>query len=187
MLKELVKIANKLDSLGLTKEADVLDSFIQKTAAATRTMAPTIDTHLIRDLVSEKANDKFREANKAKSSFEMGIELKVVERLHSFLNSAGDKVYVTTNDNYTYSLWLEDPLDPRSKADPRKPTGMAVRLTAAELIEAIGQDHFNYIKKSAREAGYIEDEITRSGYGEWQFTGDTSELDMMGYTPDVLK
>ena len=31
-IKELTKIANKLDSLGLTKEADVLDSYIRKTA-----------------------------------------------------------------------------------------------------------------------------------------------------------
>ncbi len=32
MLKELVKIANRLDSLGLSKEADILDSYIQKLA-----------------------------------------------------------------------------------------------------------------------------------------------------------
>jgi hypothetical protein len=33
MFKNLVKIANKLDSLGLTKEADVLDRYIKKVAA----------------------------------------------------------------------------------------------------------------------------------------------------------
>jgi hypothetical protein len=33
MLKELVKVANKLDSLGLTKEADVVDGLINKMAA----------------------------------------------------------------------------------------------------------------------------------------------------------
>jgi len=32
MLKELVKVANKLDSLGLTKEADFIDNFILKVA-----------------------------------------------------------------------------------------------------------------------------------------------------------
>lgn len=32
MLKELVKIANKLDGLGLTREADVLDAYIRKSA-----------------------------------------------------------------------------------------------------------------------------------------------------------
>ena len=32
MLRQIVKIANKLDSLGLTKEADVLDRYIQKVA-----------------------------------------------------------------------------------------------------------------------------------------------------------
>ena len=32
MLRQMVKIANKLDSLGLTKEADVLDRYIQKMA-----------------------------------------------------------------------------------------------------------------------------------------------------------
>jgi hypothetical protein len=34
MLSKLAKIANRLDSLGLTREADVLDSFIRKVAAA---------------------------------------------------------------------------------------------------------------------------------------------------------
>ena len=33
MLKNLVKIANRLDSLGLSAEADVIDGFIQKMAA----------------------------------------------------------------------------------------------------------------------------------------------------------
>ena len=32
MLKELVKVANRLDHLGLQKEADVIDNFIQKVA-----------------------------------------------------------------------------------------------------------------------------------------------------------
>lgn len=32
MLKDLVKIANRLDSLGLTKEADIIDSYLNKTA-----------------------------------------------------------------------------------------------------------------------------------------------------------
>jgi antitoxin component of RelBE/YafQ-DinJ toxin-antitoxin module len=35
MLKDLVKIANKLDSLGLTKEADVIDTFLNKIAKYT--------------------------------------------------------------------------------------------------------------------------------------------------------
>ena len=34
MIKVLAKIANKLDSLGLSKEADVLDSYIKKEAYA---------------------------------------------------------------------------------------------------------------------------------------------------------
>lgn len=33
MLKDLVKVANRLDSLGLTREADTLDLFIQKEAS----------------------------------------------------------------------------------------------------------------------------------------------------------
>lgn len=32
MLKQIVKIANKLDSLGLTKEADILDGYLSKIA-----------------------------------------------------------------------------------------------------------------------------------------------------------
>jgi len=32
MLKDLVKIANKLDQIGLTKEADILDNFVKKLA-----------------------------------------------------------------------------------------------------------------------------------------------------------
>lgn len=193
MLKDLVKVANRLDSLGLTKEADILDSFVRKTAGATRTMAPTIDTGLIREVLSEKANNKLREANKAKSghssksNFNIANELRIVESLNSFLDSAGDKVYITTNNGFLYSLWLEDPLDPRSKADPRNPGSMEASLSAKELSEAIGEDYFNMIKDPAREAGYIEAKINQSGYGEWQFSGDKSELDMMGYTSDVLK
>jgi hypothetical protein len=34
MLKELLKVANRLDSLGLTKEADTIDAFIRKIADA---------------------------------------------------------------------------------------------------------------------------------------------------------
>jgi len=33
MLKDLVKIANRLDSLGLTKEADIIDGYLSKSAA----------------------------------------------------------------------------------------------------------------------------------------------------------
>lgn len=40
MLRQIVKIANKLDSLGLTKEADVLDRYIQKMAAGPVVVAP---------------------------------------------------------------------------------------------------------------------------------------------------
>ena len=35
MLKDLLKVASKLDSLGLTKEADVVDTLIQKIAGYT--------------------------------------------------------------------------------------------------------------------------------------------------------
>lgn len=35
MLKDLVKIANKLDSLGLTKEADIIDAYLNKVAKYT--------------------------------------------------------------------------------------------------------------------------------------------------------
>ena len=180
MLKELVKVANKLDHLGLTKEADFIDEIISKFAAATRIVPPTIPTHLIRSVVSERANDQFREANKTMSSAEMGLKLKSVERLHYFLDNAGDKVFITTNDDYYYSLWLEDPLDKHSRAEPGKYNEMEVRLYKAELIDAIGEDHFRSIKDKAREAGYIADEIQRSGYGRWQFSGDLSVLDESG-------
>ena len=187
MLKELLKLANRLDQLGLTKEADVLDSFVRKTAVLTRKMAPAIDTHLIREVLSEKANNKLREANKAKSghssmsNFDIANELRIAESLNSFLDSAGNRVYVTTGNGFLYSLWLEDPLDPKSKADPRNPGGMEVTLSAKELSEAMGEDYFNMTKNKAREAGYIEAKINQDGYGEWQFSGDESLL------PNVLE
>jgi len=187
MLKELLKLANKLDQLGLIKEADILDSFVRKTAAATRTMAPKIDTHLIRGVLSEKANDKFREANKLMSSYEVNLQLRAVEDLNSFLDSAGNRVYVTTGNGFYYSLWLEDPLDPKSKADPKNPGSMKVNLSAKELSDAIGEDYFNMIKDSAREAGYIEAKIIQDGYSKSLFSGDKSLLDMAGYTSDVLR
>ena len=40
MLKELVKIANKLDIIGLTKEADVIDNFLSKIAKSETKILP---------------------------------------------------------------------------------------------------------------------------------------------------
>ena len=39
MLKNLIKVANRLDNLGLSKEADLLDSIIKKIAASAFEMA----------------------------------------------------------------------------------------------------------------------------------------------------
>ena len=36
MLRKIARIANKLDSLGMTKEADYLDSFISKDSSASK-------------------------------------------------------------------------------------------------------------------------------------------------------
>jgi hypothetical protein len=36
MLKDLIKVANRLDNLGLQKEADIIDGFIQKMASDER-------------------------------------------------------------------------------------------------------------------------------------------------------
>lgn len=53
MLKELVKIANRLDYLGLQKEADIIDSFIRK-ASGEEDMDQKYRKSLIERLVNQK-------------------------------------------------------------------------------------------------------------------------------------
>lgn len=185
MIKELVKIANRLDNMGLKKEADAVDRMIRKIAVVSRESAPTIDRFLIEEFVNSKISEKEQEMKK-KDFFLQKFEMNTINYLKSFLNNAGDRVFITTEDNYFYELWLEDPLDPKSAADPRKENGMSIRMTERELVNSIGKEHLNHIKESAKKAGYILIGIKKSGYGEWQFTGDLSQLEESGYGKDVL-
>ena len=50
MLKELVKVANRLDSLGLTREADVLDRWINKVAAGAPRVTSGFDPSKIKGI-----------------------------------------------------------------------------------------------------------------------------------------
>jgi hypothetical protein len=60
MLRQMVKIANKLDSLGLTKEADVLDRYINKMAQESGGMSQ--DTDYDRMMQDERLKDAERRA-----------------------------------------------------------------------------------------------------------------------------
>jgi len=200
MIRDLVKVANKLDSLGLQKEADVIDALITKMAAVTRDSAPSIESMLVTEKInnmiadneakfeSEKQKDVTRPRDFQFKDYEwLG---KQTQHMKAFLSKAGEKIYVAKSpDGPGYQLWLEDPTDPRSKADPRNQgDGMSLSLSEETLISAIGKDHFDYIKEAADRAGRILAEIKRSGYGEWQFRGDdVTNLDMYGYTSEYLK
>jgi hypothetical protein len=111
---------------------------------------------------------------------------RTLNNLKEFITQATDKVYVTS-DGYNYQLWLEDPLDPRSKADPRKENGMSIIMSQDEMAESLGEDHLRRIKSHAKEAGSLLESVKKSGYGEWMFSGDLSQLEESGYTGDVLK
>lgn len=50
MLKELVKVANRLDSLGLTREADILDRWINKVAAGAPRVTSGFDPSKIKGI-----------------------------------------------------------------------------------------------------------------------------------------
>lgn len=52
MLKELVKVANKLDALGLTKEADIIDALLNKKASM-EDEAPPIDIETLKKAYEE--------------------------------------------------------------------------------------------------------------------------------------
>lgn len=187
MLKDLVKVANRLDSLGLSKEADIVDRLITKLAHLSRDEAPSLYTFLIKDYVDGLIKKMQAEEKSAPSYSEQQRIGKSIDNLNKFISDADDKVFLTTEDGFMYTLWLEDPLDPRSAADPRKENGMSVRITQPDLIAAIGKEHFNYINEAAKNAGLTLSHIKQSGYGEWQFKGDLSLLDQHGYNSDVLK
>ena len=113
-----------------------------------------------------------------------------IQYMKSFFSKVGDKLYVAKSpDGPGYHLWLEDPTDPKSKADPRNEAdGMSFSLSEDTLISMIGEDHFNYIKTGADKIAHILAKIKRSGYGEWQFRGDdVGNLDMYGFTSEYLK
>lgn len=201
MLKDLIKVANKLDSLGLQKEADVIDALITKMAGGViRDSSPWINSYSVMEKInnmisekemkfeSEKEKDKSRPSDSSFKDYKwLGQQIQYMK---TFLGKIKEKVYVTKSpDGPFYLLWLEDPTDPRSKADPRNQgDGMSLSLSQEDLISAIGEDHFNYIKTGADNIGRILAEIKRSGYGAWQFRGDdVGNLDMYGYTSEYLK
>lgn len=93
MLRQMVKIANKLDSLGLTKEADVLDRYIHKMAAGPVTMAPgniLYEDGRARDASGASLSNKFY-ASKPKTLSEFnGLLVGLVEEIGKI---PGQKVF----------------------------------------------------------------------------------------------
>jgi hypothetical protein len=199
MIRDLVKVANKLDSLGLQREADIIDALITKMAGVTRSSAPSIDSGLVMEKITnmiEESEAKFEGEKTKDMTRHPDLKFKDykwlgnhIQYMKSFLSGVGERLYITKrSDGVGYQLWKEDPTDPRSKADPRiEGDGMSLSLSEENLVSAIGEEHFNYIKKPADRAGDILATVKQRGYGEWQFTGDVHELDMYGYPSEYLK
>jgi len=201
MIRDLVKVANKLDSLGLQREADLIDALIIKMAGGViRDSCPWIDSSLVMEKINNMIADseaKFESEKEKDKSRSRDFQFKDykwlsqhIQYMKSFLSKVGDKLYVAKSpDGPGYHLWLEDPTDPKSKADPRNEAdGMSFSLSEDTLISMIGEDHFNYIKTGADKIAHILAKIKRSGYGEWQFRGDdVGNLDMYGFTSEYLK
>lgn len=70
MLKDLVKVANKLDSIGLTKEADYLDEVITKLA---QSVANDENYREVLRAVAKSINDAHQGAIRARSGREDGV------------------------------------------------------------------------------------------------------------------
>jgi hypothetical protein len=190
MLKDLIKVANKLDSLKLTKEADLLDSIIKKIAAVSRTEAPSVPKHLMQEVIEDKIKKaELAESERRKgdySAYEAKRNYNRIESLKTFLGKAGERIFVTKSPSeYHYQIWLEDPLDPASGADPRKQgDGMSLLVEPDEFEKALTQvrngsedrGHFEAIKGPAIDAGAILEKVKKEGYGEWQYRGDIHDL-----------
>jgi len=183
MIKDLVKVASELDRLGLTKEADFIDRIIRKIAVATRDMAPSLNSYDVKGFIENRIIEMKKEigSDKNRSYYDQQLKRKGIDHLKNFLDAAGEKIFITTENDYTYNLWVEDPLDELSKADPKSETG-SIRIFREDLINTIGKEHFDHIKGPARKAGYTLSEIKKSGYGDWQFSGNLDELNGTGYT-----
>ena len=132
MLKDLVKIANRLDSLGLTKEADIIDGYLSKSAADKS-----------EDQVAEEIADGIYSANKNidEASFKK-------EFMYRWNNSAympsqydpslsdwkakakvfADKMWVLGQNDP--STWRGDTDTSLPKATPKTPTGPGATKTS---------------------------------------------------------
>lgn len=82
MLKELIKVANRLDNLGLQKEADIIDGFIQKMAGRVGEGSKAIV-------------DAFREPS------EPLVSLKAPRRSKSRFDIFDDETFLATEPMYT--------------------------------------------------------------------------------------
>lgn len=92
MLKDLVKVANRLDSLGLHKEADFLDSLLRKEAATEFLPEPPLN----KEDVAKAFEDYFKWSSQLEN-------LKVTSLEWVGTGELGFPHYVVTSEGESYS------------------------------------------------------------------------------------
>ena len=159
MFKELAKIANKLDGLGLTKEADVLDRYLAKIAAGTELVQQDMGFKPTGDLSKEDAvaydigNEIIQENNNIdelsfKSKFkEMWIAHKDAPTTGYEGQSTGyDTAWTSVADKYATKMWNYFGL--------KKPSG-ASTATSASASPTSWTEYINNPKIGPTDGNHI--------------------------------
>jgi hypothetical protein len=81
MLAQLVKVANRLDSLGLTKEADILDLEIIRLASDSESGMTRVELARQQVEVAQMAFDKAKEENDKEKSTISGVKFRKARKL----------------------------------------------------------------------------------------------------------
>jgi hypothetical protein len=145
MLKDLVKIANRLDTLGLTKEADIIDRYISKSAGFTWQIPANLTKEQIQEVETEVDKDKNVRLffNNLDDSFAYNMPFEILGKVSDrrmphiyagirFINSYKNKealkwwwvneyVQFNTGSGYLNNYldeWLSDVVEQTNKAMP---------------------------------------------------------------------
>ena len=119
MIRGLVKIANKLDSSGLVKEADILDSIIKKVAND-----PDFDD-IDSDFFSEEENERYFKDNDLRFSEE------------------GDESFFDDYENFPEGIGTTEPIF--TGGSPEE--SMITRISAVSKLNEMTDDEFEVLRQ----------------------------------------
>lgn len=151
MIRKLVKIANKLDSLGLTKEADILDAYAVKLAAGTELVQQDIGFKPTGDVSKEDAvaydianNLMQSDSSLPEQDFKGAFKNLWISHPNAptsqYASEIGDspdadRAWTAVADKYADKMWKQYGLSVSSPAPPAKKT---VPTNWTEYVFALG-------------------------------------------------